>query len=37
MKGADASFLGGFGGAIVLTGFDKVKELYIKWRLEVEL
>jgi len=33
MKGAGANILRGVAGAGVLAGFDKFKELYIKWRL----
>lgn len=33
MKGAGANVLRGVAGAGVLAGFDKFKELYIKWRL----
>ena len=33
MKGAGSNVLRGVAGAGVLAGFDKFKELYIKWRL----
>merc|ERR1712179_180503 len=33
MKGAGANILRGVAGAGVLAGFDKFKELYVKWRL----
>merc|ERR1712149_18193 len=33
MKGAGANVLRGVAGAGVLAGFDKFKEIYIKWRL----
>jgi solute carrier family 25 (adenine nucleotide translocator) protein 4/5/6/31 len=33
MKGAGANILRGVAGAGVLSGFDKFKELYIKWRI----
>ena len=33
MKGAGANILRGVAGAGVLSGFDKFKALYIKWRL----
>jgi len=33
MKGAGANVLRGVAGAGVLAGFDKFKELYVKWRL----
>jgi len=33
MKGAGANILRGVAGAGVLSGFDKVKEVYIAWRL----
>ena len=33
MKGAGANILRGVAGAGVLAGFDKFKELYIRWRL----
>lgn len=33
MKGAGANILRGVAGAGVLSGFDKFKEYYIKWRL----
>jgi solute carrier family 25 (adenine nucleotide translocator) protein 4/5/6/31 len=33
MKGAGANIIRGVAGAGVLAGFDKFKELYIKWRL----
>ena len=33
MKGAGANILRGVAGAGVLSGFDKFKEFYIKWRL----
>merc|ERR1712095_205956 len=33
MKGAGANFLRGVAGAGVLAGFDKFKEIYVKWRL----
>lgn len=33
MKGAGANILRGVAGAGVLAGFDKFKELYIKWRV----
>jgi len=36
MRGAGANILRGVAGAGVLAGFDKFKELYIKWRLPVE-
>jgi len=35
MKGAGANVLRGVAGAGVLAGFDKFKELYIKWRLSL--
>jgi solute carrier family 25 (adenine nucleotide translocator) protein 4/5/6/31 len=35
MKGAGANILRGVAGAGVLAGFDKFKELYIKWRLSL--
>lgn len=33
MKGAGANILRGVAGAGVLSGFDKFKELYVKWRV----
>ena len=33
MKGAGANILRGVAGAGVLAGFDKFKELYVRWRL----
>jgi len=33
MKGAGANILRGVAGAGVLSGFDKFKEVYLKWRL----
>lgn len=36
MKGAGANILRGVAGAGVLAGFDKFKELYIKWRLSLK-
>merc|ERR1712213_181418 len=33
MKGAGANILRGVAGAGVLAGFDKFKEIYVKWRL----
>merc|ERR1711868_83219 len=33
MKGAGANVLRGVAGAGVLAGFDKFKEIYVKWRL----
>ena len=36
MKGAGANILRGVAGAGVLAGFDKFKELYIKWRLTLQ-
>jgi solute carrier family 25 (mitochondrial adenine nucleotide translocator), member 4/5/6/31 len=36
MKGAGANILRGVAGAGVLAGFDKFKELYIKWRLSLQ-
>jgi solute carrier family 25 (adenine nucleotide translocator) protein 4/5/6/31 len=33
MKGAGANILRGVAGAGVLSGFDKFKQLYIKWRV----
>jgi len=33
MKGAGANILRGVAGAGVLSGFDKFKELYVKWRI----
>ena len=33
MKGAGANILRGVAGASVLAGFDKFKELYVRWRL----
>merc|ERR1712048_245760 len=31
-KGAGANFLRGIAGALVISGFDKVKDMYIEWR-----
>ena len=36
MRGAGANILRGVAGAGVLAGFDKFKELYIKWRLTAD-
>jgi solute carrier family 25 (adenine nucleotide translocator) protein 4/5/6/31 len=33
MKGAGANILRGVAGAGVLSGFDKFKQLYVKWRV----
>jgi len=33
MKGAGANILRGVAGAGVLAGFDKFKELYVRWRV----
>jgi len=35
MKGAGANIIRGVAGAGVLAGFDKFKELYIKWRADL--
>ena len=37
MKGAGANILRGVAGAGVLAGFDKFKELYVRWRLADEV
>jgi len=31
-KGAGANILRGIGGSLVISGFDKVKDMYIEWR-----